>query len=83
MDDIKTKPEPALADDLLRGVPAISRYTGETPRQTYYALTEGLLPGFKRGKIWYSRKSSLNRRFDELEAGASEPHSGGVRCGSA
>jgi|SoiMetStandDraft_5_1073268.scaffolds.fasta_scaffold1136253_2 hypothetical protein len=72
MDDTKTKPEPALADDLLRGVPAISRYTGETPRQTYYALTEGLLPGFKRGKIWYSRKSSLNRRFDELETGASK-----------
>ena len=70
MDDIKNKPEPALADDLLRGVPAISRYTGETHRQTYYALTEGLLPGFKRGKIWYSRKSSSNRRFDELEAGA-------------
>jgi len=72
MDDTKTKPEPALEDDLLRGVPAISRYTGETPRQTYYALTEGLLPGFKRGKIWYSRKSSLNRRFDELETGASK-----------
>lgn len=68
MDDlVGAKPEPALADDLLRGVPAISRYTGETPRQTYYALTEGLLPGFKRGKIWYSRKSSLQRRFDELE----------------
>jgi hypothetical protein len=67
MDDIKSKPESALADDLLRGVPAISRYIGETHRQTYYGLTSGLLPGFKKGKIWYSRKSSLQRRFDELE----------------
>jgi hypothetical protein len=55
-------PQDDLANDLLRGVPAISRFTGETPRQTYYALTAGLLPGFKRGKIWFARKSSLRRR---------------------
>ena len=74
MDDTDTKPGPRLADDLLKGVPAIARETGETTRQTYYALTHGLLPGFKRGKFWYARKSSLQRRFDELEQATEVAH---------
>jgi hypothetical protein len=38
-----------LADDLLRGVPAIADFIGESPRQTYDLLEAGRVPGFKLG----------------------------------
>lgn len=59
-----------LADDLLRGAPAIGRYGGWTLRQTYHLLENNLIPAFKVGKIWNARKSTLRRHIDALEARA-------------
>jgi hypothetical protein len=46
--------ESRVADDLLRGVPAIAEFIGETRRQTYELLERGWVPGFKLGggQIW-------------------------------
>ena len=51
--------EKSLADDRLRGVTEIAEFTGESTRRTYYLLERGLLPGYKRGSIWESRKSTI------------------------
>jgi hypothetical protein len=61
-----------LANDILRGVPAIAEFTGENQRQTYAFLETGRLPGFKlRGsKIWDARKSTLRKHYEELEGAA-------------
>ena len=59
-----------LANDLLRGVPAIAEYLGESPRQTYALLETGRLPGFKmpNGRTWHARKTTLNEHYRRLEA---------------
>lgn len=58
-----------LADDLLRGVPAIADYTGESPRQTYDLLERGRLPGFKTpgGRVWHAFKSTLDEHYRRLD----------------
>ena len=58
-----------LANDLLRGVPAIAEYVGVSPRQTYALLETGRLPGFKmpKGNVWHARKSTLNEHYRRLE----------------
>lgn len=62
--------ETPLADDLLKGVVGIASFIGETPRRTHYLLEKGDLPGFKMRGRWRSRKSSIRRHFEELEAEA-------------
>ena len=57
-----------LKDDLLPNVGAIADYVRKTPRQVYYLLERGLLPAFKLGGQWQSRKSTINRHIDNLEA---------------
>ena len=59
-----------LANDILRGVPAIADYTGEKRRQTYRLLETGRLPGFKMpdSKIWLARKSTLKRHYERLDS---------------
>jgi len=60
----------SLADDLLRGVKAISAYSGLTEREIYHLAAKGKLPLFKMGdRIWCSRKSSWQRHIEKLEAG--------------
>jgi hypothetical protein len=56
----------------LRGAIAISGPAGLTPRQTYDQLERGLLPGFKRGRIWYAFPSDIARFYRELGDGALE-----------
>jgi hypothetical protein len=56
----------------LRGAIAISGTAGLTPRQTYDQLERGLLPGFKRGRIWYAFPSDIARFYRELGDGALE-----------
>ncbi len=62
-----------LNDDLMKGVSQIAEFQGETVRRTYYMLEKGMLPGFKRGSIWYARKSTIladiERREQEAMAG--------------
>jgi hypothetical protein len=59
-----------LASDILRGVPAISDYLGEKPKQTYRLLETGRLPGFKMpdSNIWHARKSTLKRHYERLDS---------------
>lgn len=56
-----------LNDDLLKGVSQIAEFQGESMRRVYYLLERGLLPGFKRGSIWYARKSSILRDIEQRE----------------
>jgi hypothetical protein len=58
-----------LADDLLDGVEAISKFTGLPRRRIYYLAENGLLPLFKIGdRRWQARKSTLRRHIESLEA---------------
>ena len=59
-----------LANDLLRGVPAIAEYVGESQRQTYALLETGRLPGFKmpNGRTWHARKTTLIKHYERLES---------------
>jgi hypothetical protein len=59
-----------VADDLLRGVPAIAEFIGESPRQTYDLLEAGRVPGFKLGggRIWYASKARLKHHYARLGA---------------
>ena len=62
-----------LADDLLDGVEAISRFTGLPPRRIYYLAERRLLPVFKLGdRKWQARKSTIRRHLDGLEAKRAE-----------
>jgi hypothetical protein len=58
----------SLADDILRGIPKIARFLGETERRTYYIAETGQIPVFKQGKLWLARKSTLRRHYELLEA---------------
>ena len=63
-----------LADDLLDGVEAISRFTGLPPRRVYYLAERKLLPLFKIGeRKWQGRKSTLRAHVQALEAKHAEP----------
>jgi hypothetical protein len=58
-----------LADDLLDGVDAISRFTGLPPRRIYYLAERNLLPLFKIGdRKWQGRKSTLRQHISNLES---------------
>lgn len=59
-----------LADDLLGGAKEIAKFTGESPRRTYYLLETRKLPGFKLGEKWYARKSRLIAHYEALERAA-------------
>jgi hypothetical protein len=50
-------------DDILRGVPQIAKYAGQSEQQTYFQLSKGRLPAWKVGKIWVSTKTAIRRRL--------------------
>jgi hypothetical protein len=54
-----------LADDILRGCPAIAAYIGLPERQTFYILQRNLLPAWKEGKFWVSTRSRLSHHYRE------------------
>ena len=56
-----------LNDDLMKGVSKIAKYQGESDRRTYYLLEKGMLTGFKRGSIWYARKSTILADIERRE----------------
>lgn len=63
------KPMDDLANDLLRGVGAISAFTGLPKRAVYHLAETKRLPLFKMdGRIWCGRKSTLRKHIDNLEA---------------
>jgi hypothetical protein len=62
---LKTEPSP-LADDLLRGIPAIAAYLGDSEQKVYYAAERGLLPLGKLGANWIGSKKALTAYFEKL-----------------
>jgi hypothetical protein len=59
----------ALSEDLLDGAERIAEYTGWTTRRVFYLLEKGLIPGFKVGNRWTTRKSRLRQHIEKLEGG--------------
>jgi hypothetical protein len=59
--------EKSLGDDLMIGAKPIAAWLGQPIRQTFYMLETGQLPGFKIGKKWAARKSTLTQRIADLE----------------
>jgi len=55
-----------LADDILRGAPAIADFIGQTPKNTYYALENGLLPAGKEGGSWVASKEVISEHYRQL-----------------
>jgi hypothetical protein len=48
-------------DDVLRGIRAIARYTGESYRQAHWRVERGLYPVTRVGKIIETRKSIIDK----------------------
>jgi len=64
----------SLAEDLLDGVEAISKFTGLPRRRIYYLAERKLLPLFKIGdRKWQGRKSTLRKHLEALEDKHVEP----------
>jgi hypothetical protein len=61
--------ESSLADDILRGVPAIAAYTGEPIRRCRYLLYAGQLPAGQFGRTWVASKAALKARYKQVLAG--------------
>lgn len=53
----------SLADDLLRGSKAIAEYIGLADHQVEYLLKKKEIPAFQKGKVWFARKSELDKSF--------------------
>lgn len=65
------KSEISLADDLLDGMKAISRFLGQSERRTYYLAEKGLLDGvFKQGNRWVGLKSVMREAYTTRSRGA-------------
>jgi hypothetical protein len=59
--------EQPLHDDLMIGVEAIAKFTGQKERRVFHMLAIGQLPGFKLGNKWAAKKSTLQQHIDERE----------------
>jgi hypothetical protein len=57
----------SMAEDILRGMPAIALFVGLPTRKAYYAAETRQIPAYKRGKIWEMRKSSYRRDCETRE----------------
>jgi hypothetical protein len=47
---------------------AVARSIGKTARMVRYLATSGVLPGFKRGKLWFFQVDDVSRYLREMEA---------------
>ena len=57
-----------LCDDLIPGAAAIGReFGGCSERQAFYLLEKGIIPGFKLGRKWYARRSTLRALIEQRE----------------
>jgi hypothetical protein len=59
-------PAETLGDDILRGVRAISDFTGEPERRVHYLLDKGYLPAGQIGRIWIASKRTLREHYAQL-----------------
>ena len=56
--------EDNIADDLLDGMKAISRFVGTSERRGFYLAEKGLLKGvFKQGGRWIGLKSEIRSGY--------------------
>jgi hypothetical protein len=60
---------PSLADDILRGAPAIARFLGEDVRYVYYLCAQGYIPCGKVGDRWIASKARLRRHYETVVSG--------------
>jgi hypothetical protein len=51
-----------IAEDRLRGVEAISEYTGFTRRQAEYRLMKGLIPHWREGVLYVASKKAIDEQ---------------------
>lgn len=58
--------EPSLADDIIRGVPAIAAFTGEPLRRCRYMLYQHQLPAGQFGRTWIASKRVLRAHYAKL-----------------
>lgn len=66
-----TDEDAPLADDLLRGIKAISEFIGEEERRAYYLAEQGIIPVGKEGKGRYiGSKQVLRAYYRRLTGGA-------------
>jgi hypothetical protein len=62
-----------IADDLLEGIKAISRFTGTPERRTFYLAEKGQLDGvFKQGGRWIGLKSKIRDGYIRKASGTTE-----------
>lgn len=54
--------------DRLLCASAVARRIGKTPRMVRYLAKSGVLPGFKRGKLWFFREADVLMYTREQEA---------------
>ena len=73
--DVDTADLP-LCDDLISGVPAISKFIGDSPRRVYYLLANRRIPAGKVGGRWVASKSVLRRYYARLTGGDSSREGG-------
>jgi hypothetical protein len=64
--------QPALKDEILRGVKAIAEYLGIEPRRVFYLAETGLLPLTKEGSTWIGLKTVLTMHYQRSAEGAAE-----------
>ncbi|KAA0576817.1 helix-turn-helix domain-containing protein [Azospirillum sp. Sh1] len=65
-------PPAVLADDILKGVKDIAKFTGLTERSVYHIAAAGRLPVFKLGATICARKSTILAWIQEQEAKAGQ-----------
>jgi hypothetical protein len=63
----------SIADDVLRGCPAIGGYIGKNPRETLWAVERGWLPAWREGKVWCASKAALRRHYADLASKPIDP----------
>jgi hypothetical protein len=68
--DTRTNEEAPVAEDTLRGVPAIAAFLGLPERVVYYRAERGLLPIIKVGDTLELRKSRYRKLIERLETEA-------------
>ena len=70
MSEVKTMNGEDLNQDLMTGAKEIGDFMNCNTRRAFYLLEKGLIAGFKTGKIWQARKSTLRTQVAEREAAA-------------
>lgn len=71
--EMPTPDAETIADDLLKGCPAIGAFIGKTARETLWAIERGWIPAWREGHTWCALKSALRKHYAELAAKPVDP----------